>query len=134
MLNRIKSEVPESVINEINPEVIKVAQSNLLKRREKQLKETWRPTKNYGGPIRGHELAYEYDKQNRRRDNSFYLDSVSRDGRSGAYSITEPDDPGSVEIGSIKLRPGDHNYERQPISKVQESILRLEIEALKRNR
>ena len=35
MLNRIKSEVPESVINEINPEVIKVAQSNLLKRREK---------------------------------------------------------------------------------------------------
>ena len=77
MLNRIKSEVPESVINEINPEVIKVAQTNLLKKREKQLKETWRPSKNYGGMIRGHELAYEYDKEHRRRDTSFYLDSAA---------------------------------------------------------
>ena len=131
MLNRIKSEVPESVINEINPEVIKVAQDNLLKKREKQLKESLRPAKNYGGPIRGHELAYEYDKEHRRRDTSFYLDSVSRDGRSGAYSITEPDDPGSVEIEPRELGPGDTNIEREPISKIRESILRLEIEALK---
>ena len=134
MLNRIKSEVPESVINEINPEVIKVAQANLLKRREKQHKEIWRPSKNYGGMIRGHELAYEYDKENRRRDTSFYLDSVSRDGRSGAYEIGEPNDPGSVEIQNIELGPADHNYERQPISKVRESILRLEIEALKQKK
>ena len=34
MLNRIKSEVPESVINEINPELIKLAQDKLLKKRE----------------------------------------------------------------------------------------------------
>ena len=108
-----------------------MAQSNLLKRREKQLKETWRPSKNYGGMIRGHELAYEYDKQNRRRDTSFYLDSVSRDGRSGAYNITEPDDPGAVELEPRELGPGDTNIEREPISKVRESILRLEIEALK---
>ena len=145
MLNRIKSEVPESVINEINPEVIKVAQDNLLKRREKQHKETWRPAKNYGGPIRGHELAHEHDKQNQRRDyqyelsqqrkdNSFYLDNLYSRGLGGAYQIGDPDDPGSVEIGPIELRPGDHNYEREPISKVRESILRLEIEALKRNR
>ena len=84
--------------------------------------------------VRGHELAYEYDKQNRKRDTSFYLDSAARDGRGGAYEIGEPDDPGSVELGPIALRPGDHNYEREPISKVRESILRLEIEALKRNR
>jgi len=135
MLNRIKSVVPESVINEINPEVIKVAQDNLLKKREKQLKESSLMTgRNYGGPIRGYELAREYDLENRRRDTSFYLDSVSRDGRSGAYSITEPDDPGAVELEPRELGPGDSNIEREPISKVRESILRLEIEALKRNR
>ena len=53
----------------------------------------WRPSKNYGGMIRGHELAYEYDKENRRRDTSFYLDSAARDSRSGAYDVAEPDDP-----------------------------------------
>ena len=105
-----------------------------MEKKEKQHKETWRPSKNYGGMIRGHELAYEYDKQNRRRDNSFYLDSGSRDGRSGAYEIGEPSDPGSVEIQNIELGPADHNYEREPISKVRESILRLEIEALKQKR
>jgi hypothetical protein len=131
MLNRIKSEVPESVINEINPEVVKVAQDNLLKRREKQLKESLRPAKNYGGPIRGYGLAYEYDKQNIRRDNSFYLDSVSRNNKSGPYEIGEPDDPGAVELEPRELGPGDTNIEREPISKVRESILRLEIEALK---
>ena len=97
------------------------------------------------GPIRGYGLAHEYDLENRRRDyqyersqkqrdNSFYLDSGSRNGRSGAYEIGEPNDLGSVEIQNIELGPADHNYERQPISKVRESILRLEIEALKRNR
>ena len=65
---------------------------------------------------------------------TFYLNSASRDGRGGAYEIGEPNDPGSVEIGPIELRPGDHNYERQPISKVRESILRLEIEELKKNK
>ena len=76
-------------------------------------------------------MAREYDLENRRRDTSFYLDSISRDGRSGAYSITEPDDPGAVELEPRELGPGDTNIERQPISKVRESILRLEIEALK---
>ena len=90
-------------------------------------------------------MAHEYKKQNQRRDyqyelsqqrkdNSFYLDSGSRNGRSGAYEIGEPNDLGSVEIQNIELGPADHNYERQPISKVRESILRLEIESLKRNR
>ena len=95
--------------------------------------------------IRGHELAHEYDLENirrnyqyersqKQRDNSFYLDSGSRDGRSDAYEIGEPNDPGSVEIQNIELGPADHNYERQPISKVRESILRLEIEALKQKK
>ena len=105
-----------------------------MEKKEKQHKETWRPSKNYGGMIRGHELAYEYDKQNRRRDNSFYLDGASRDSRGGAYNINEPDDPGSVEVPILELSPGDSNIEREPISKVRESILRLEIENLKQNK
>ena len=90
-------------------------------------------------------MAHEYKKQNQRRDyqyelsqqrkdNSFYLDSGSRNGRSGAYEIGEPNDPGSIEIESRELSPGDPNIEREPISKVRESILRLEIEALKQNK
>ena len=130
----LKETLPKGVIDEITPEAVKVARDNLLKKREKQHKETWRPAKNYGGPIRGHELAYEYDKENRRRDTSFYLDSASRDSKSGAYDVTEPDDPGSVEIEPRELGPGDTNIEREPISKVRESILRLEIEALKQNK
>ena len=102
--------------------------------------------RNYGGPIRGHELAHEHGLQNRRRDyqyelsqqqksdTSFYLDSSYKNSRGGAYQIGEPDDPGAVELEPRELGPGDTNIERQPISKVRESILRLEIEALKRNR
>ena len=55
-------------------------------------------------------------------------------GRGGAYEIGEPDDSGAVEIEPRELGPGDTNIERQPISKVRESILRLEIEALKQNK
>ena len=147
LLASLKETLPKGVIDEITPETVKVARDNLLKKREKQLKEsTLMAGRNYGGPIRGHELAHEHDKENQRRnyqyelqqqerkDNSFYLDNLYSRGLGGAYQIGEPDDPGSVEIGSIELRPGDHNYEREPISKVRESILRLEIEALKRNR
>lgn len=86
--------------------------------------------------IRGHELAYEYDKQNRRRDrdNSFYLDSAARNGRGGAYEISEPDDPDSVEIIPDQLRPGDANYEPYFKNKIEESIYRLKLENLYKNK
>ena len=74
MLNRIKSEVPESVINEINPEVIKVAQDNLLKKREKQLKESsLMAGRNYGGPLSNYDWDQQNDLQNRRRDYQYEL-------------------------------------------------------------
>jgi len=144
LLASLKETLPKGVIDEITPEAVKVARDNLLKKREKQHKEsTLMAGRNYGGPIRGHELAHEYDLENRRRnyqyeleqqrksDTSFFLNSSYSFGRGGAYQIGEPDDPGSVELESRELSPGDHNYEREPISKVRESILRLEIEALK---
>ena len=143
----LKETLPKGVIDEITPEAVKVARDNLLKKREKQLKEsTLMSGRNYGGPLSNYDWDQQNDLQNRRRDyqyelsqqqksdTSFYLDNLYSRGLGGAYQIGEPDDPGSVEIGPIALRPGDHNYEREPISKVRESILRLEIEALKRNR
>ena len=148
LLASLKETLPKGVIDEITPEAVKVAQDNLLKKREKQLKEsesTLMSGRNYGGPLSNYDWDQQNDLQNRRRDyqyelsqqqksdTSFYLDSSYQSGRGGAYQIGEPDDPGSVEIGSIELGPGDHNYEREPISKVRESILRLEIEALKKN-
>ena len=50
----------------------------------------------------------------------------------GANEIGEPDDPGSVEVPVLELSAGDTNIERRPINKVEESILRLEIEELKK--
>ena len=79
-------------------------------------------------------MAYEYDKENRRRDTSFYLDSAARDGRGGAYEISEPDDPGSVEIIPDQLRPGDANYEPYFKNKIEESIYRLKLENLYKNK
>ena len=149
MLNRIKSEVPESVINEIHPELIKLAQDKLLKKREQMEKDLWTPPKTYGGMLRGYSINFEHDLENRRRDyqyehseqerrkrrdNTFYLNSRSRNNGGGAYSITEPDDDGSVEVPILEMSSGDSNIERQPINKVQESILRLEIENLKKGR
>ena len=149
MLNRIKSEVPESVINEINPELIKLAQDKLLKKREQIQKDLWTPPKTYGGMLRGYSINFEHDLENKRRDyqyehsererqkrrdNSFYLNSHSRNNSGGAYNIGEPDDDGSVEVPILETSPGDSNIERQPINKVQESILRLEIENLKNGR
>ena len=149
MLNRIKSEVPESVINEINPELIKLAQDKLLKKREQMEKDLWTPPKTYGGMLRGYSINFEHDLENRRRDyqyehseqerrkqrdNTFYLNSHSRNNSGGAYNIGEPDDDGSVEVPILEMGPGDSNIEREPISKVRESILRLEIENLKKGR
>ena len=143
----LKETLPKGVIDEITPEAVKVAQDNLLKKREKQLKgTTLMAGKNYGGPLSSHDMDfqnrlenrrrdYQYEhEQQRKRDTSFYLDGSYRIGNGGAYNINKPDDLGSVEVPILELSPGDSNIEREPISKVRESILRLEIEALKKNK
>ena len=62
-------------------------------------------------------------------NNSYFTGKAPGDGYSGG----DLDDPGSAEVPRLELSPGDPNIDRQPISKVRESILRLEIEALKKN-
>jgi len=63
-------------------------------------------------------------------NNSYFTGKAPGDGYSGG----DLDDPGSAEVPILELSPGDPNIDRQPISKVRESILRLEIEALKKNK
>jgi len=63
-------------------------------------------------------------------NNSYFVGKAPGDGYSGG----DLDDPGSAEVPILELSPGDPNIERQPISKVRESILRLEIENLKKNK
>ena len=63
-------------------------------------------------------------------NNSYFTGKAPGDGYSGG----DLDDHGSAEVPVLELSPGDPNIERQPISKVRESILRLEIEALKKNK
>ena len=63
-------------------------------------------------------------------NNSYFVGKAPGDGYSGG----DLDDPGSKEVPILELSPGDPNIDRQPISKVRESILRLEIEALKKNK
>jgi len=63
-------------------------------------------------------------------NNSYFTGKAPGDGYLGG----DLDDPGSAEVPRLELSPGDPNIERQPISKVRESILRLEIEALKNNK
>jgi len=63
-------------------------------------------------------------------NNSYFTGKAPGDGYLGG----DLDDPGSAEVPILELSPGDPNIEREPISKVRESILRLEIEALKKNK
>ena len=63
-------------------------------------------------------------------NNSYFTGRAPGDGYLGG----DLDDPGSVEVPRLELSPGDPNIDRQPISKVRESVLRLELEALKKNK
>ena len=145
LLASLKETLPKSVIDEITPEAVKVAQDNLGKKRQKQHEDIYRPQKNYGGPIRGYDLAnyrdqenrrsdYQYELKQKQKDNSFYLDSSYRFGNGGAYDITKPDDHGSVEITPGPLRPGDANYEYNFKNKVEEDIYRLKLDNLYKNK
>tara|TARA_Y100000031_G_C8224847_1_gene387770 strand:- start:614 stop:1375 length:762 start_codon:yes stop_codon:yes gene_type:complete len=147
LLASLKESLPKGVIDEITPEAVKVARDNLGKRHEKEHIKQYGPgyIKNYGGPLSRYDWKHQDDLENRRRDyqyeleqqrksdTSFFLNSSYSFGRGGAYNLTEHD-PGAVEIEAREPGPGDTNIERQPISKVQESILRLEIEELKKNK
>jgi|TARA_Y100000294_G_scaffold14198_1_gene12626 hypothetical protein len=138
LLATLKNNLPKSVINEITPEAVKVAQDNLLKKRLKQQEDKWRPRRNYGGLINGSQLQQIYRNQDQINnywesrnedrqsdDNSFFLNNSYRSGRGYAYQIGEPNDPGSVELEPRELVDGDANYEHRFKNKIEEEIYRL---------
>jgi hypothetical protein len=48
MLARLKGKVSEEVINEITPATIKLAQEKLYQEKQRRLRESYKPIKNYG--------------------------------------------------------------------------------------
>ena len=51
MLARLKAKLPEEVINEITPAAIKIAQDKVLQDKQRRLRESYKPIKNYGSGI-----------------------------------------------------------------------------------
>ena len=138
LLASLKNRLPKSVINEITPEAVKVAQDNLLKKRLKQHDERWRPRRNYGGLLYGSQLPQIYQHQDDMRsyweqrredrqseDTSFFLNNNYRNGGGYAYQVGEPNDPGSVEVEPRRLVEGDANYEHNFENKIEEAIYNL---------
>ena len=52
MLNKIKGNLPDSVINEINPELIKLAEERAAKKKKDLEEKAFTQPTNYGGPLR----------------------------------------------------------------------------------
>ncbi len=48
MLNKIKSNIPDNVLNEINPELIKLAQERAKKKQDDLIKKSFTQPRNYG--------------------------------------------------------------------------------------
>ena len=51
MLARLKGKVSEEVINEITPAAIKIAQDKILQDKQRRLRESYKPIRNYGSGI-----------------------------------------------------------------------------------
>ena len=59
MLNKIKSNLPDSVINEINPELIKLAGERVAKKKKDLQEKVFTQPANYGGPLRSQPSSFE---------------------------------------------------------------------------
>ena len=120
MLNKIKSNLPDSVINEINPELIKLAEERVAKKKKDLQEKVFTQPTNYGGPVRSQPRTdmpiYDYD---RFRDD---LTSPTRTPFRGYDSMGSYDD-GSVEV-NISRSSSTHNSEPRFANAVEEAIWR----------
>ena len=98
MFNKIKKNLPDRVLNEINPEVIKVAEERAKKRQDDLLKKSFTQPKNYGGPINS---MPNYDT--RAMKESFYnANEIPRNYQ--YYNVGSNYDDGSVEVDLSRVR------------------------------
>ena len=120
MLNKIKSNLPDSVINEINPELIKLAEERVAKKKKDLQEKVFTQPTNYGGPVRSQPRTdmpiYDYDRF------SDDLTSPTRTPFRGYDSMGSYDD-GSVEV-NISRSSSTHNSEPRFANAVEEAIWR----------
>jgi len=117
--NKIKSNIPDNVLNEINPELIKLAEERASKRKEDLEKKSFSTPKNYGGPHRSQPRNYEIgDRYNGDTSSGFnpYKNRNIYDGPSDY-------DDGSVEV-NISRSSASHNSEPRFANAVEEAIWR----------
>ena len=93
MYNKIKKNLPDKVLNEINPEVIKVAEERAKKKIDDLQKSAFTPLKDYGGPV---SMRYQsYDRERFKEDLS--SSSFNPHHNRNYYDMGGYDD-GSVEV------------------------------------
>ena len=98
MLNKIKSNIPDNVLNEINPELVKLAEERAKKKIDDLQKKAFTQPKNYGGPINS---MPNYDI--RAMKESFY--NTNQTPRNYQYYEVGTDhDDGSVEVDMSSSR------------------------------
>ena len=114
MLNKIKSNIPDNVLNEINPELIKLAQERVIKKQDDLIKKSFVPPRNYGN-------SYPIDIERVR--NLFKSSDTSYRPVRNYYDPISSIDDGSVEVEVSRSQPSQS--EPQFKSKVSESIWRL---------
>ncbi|MGY8783644.1 MAG: hypothetical protein ACKVHA_09620 [Fidelibacterota bacterium] len=114
MLNKIKSNIPDNVLNEINPELIKLAQERVKKKQDDLIKKSFVQPRNYGN-------SYPINIEKMR--NTFKSSDTSYRPVRNYYDPISSIDDGSVEVEVSRSQPSQS--EPQFKSKVSESIWRL---------
>ncbi len=117
MYNKIKKNLPDSVLNEINPELVELAKERAKHKQDEIIKKSFTQPKNYGGPIRSMP-RFNYDRPT--APTTFTSSSFSP--HRNYYEIGNNQDDGSVEVDISRSSSGD--TEPRFSSKVQESIWR----------
>ena len=100
MYNKIKKNLPDSVLNEINPELVELAKQRAKDKQDELIKKSFTPIKNYGGPVRTqprYNISYD-------RDKSYDAFNTSITPNRTYYEIGSNHDDGSVEIDLSRSR------------------------------
>tara|TARA_B110000211_G_scaffold217438_1_gene261314 strand:+ start:242 stop:1201 length:960 start_codon:yes stop_codon:yes gene_type:complete len=112
MLNKIKSNIPDNVLNEINPELIKLAQERVIKKQDDLIKKSFVQPRNYGN-------SYPINIEKMR--NTFKSSDTSYRPVRNYYDPISSIDDGSVEVEVSRSSQSEPQFK----SKVAESIWRL---------
>lgn len=117
MFARLKHKLGPAVLDELTPEAIKVAQQNLLKKREQRLQQSINK-KNYGGMINGSEYNLLL-KKHRNRQNFLQFQRENNYDRGGSFHAFKVP---VTEDNTIEVVPSRSNDNPSFKNKVEEAI------------